>query len=29
VMPTAPDAELEAFLAKWTPAHDYDPRKEM
>jgi DnaJ-class molecular chaperone len=29
VMPTTPDPELEAFLAKWTPAHDYDPRKEM
>jgi len=29
VMPKAPDAELETFLAGWTPPADYDPRKEM
>ncbi len=29
VMPMGPDPELDAFLAKWTPAHEYDPRKEM
>ncbi|MGA8713458.1 MAG: DnaJ C-terminal domain-containing protein [Roseiarcus sp.] len=29
VMPMGPDPELEAFLTKWTPAHEYDPRKEM
>ena len=29
VMPKAPDAELEAFLAGWTPPASYDPRKEM
>ena len=25
--PSAPDAELEAFLSKWTP--NYDPRRDM
>jgi DnaJ-class molecular chaperone len=29
VMPKAPDPELEAFLADWTPAAGDDPRKEM
>jgi DnaJ-class molecular chaperone len=29
VMPKAPDAELESFLAGWTPKGDDDPRKEM
>ena len=29
VMPKAPDAELETFLAGWTPPAGYDPRKEM
>ena len=29
VMPKEPDAELEAFLAGWTPPAGYDPRKEM
>ena len=29
VMPKAPDPELEAFLANWTPAAGDDPRKEM
>ncbi len=28
-MPKAPDAELDAFLSKWTPPSSYDPRKEM
>ena len=28
-MPTQPEPELEAFLADWTPASNYDPRKEM
>ena len=29
MMPAAPDAELDAFLASWTPPSSYDPRKEM
>jgi len=29
VMPKEPDAELDSFLAGWTPAVSYDPRKEM
>ena len=29
VMPKEPDAELEAFLAGWTPPAGYDPRREM
>lgn len=29
VMPKEPDAELENFLAQWTPPASYDPRKEM
>ena len=29
VMPKAPDAELDSFLAGWTPPASYDPRKEM
>ena len=29
VMPKEPDAELDAFLAGWTPPSSYDPRKEM
>jgi DnaJ-class molecular chaperone len=28
-MPTEAEPELEAFLAKWTPASNYDPRKEV
>ncbi len=28
-MPKEAEPELEAFLAKWTPASNYDPRKEM
>ena len=28
-MPTEAEPELEAFLANWTPASNYDPRKEM
>lgn len=29
VMPKEPNAELDAFLAGWTPPAGYDPRKEM
>ena len=29
VMPKPPDAELDSFLAGWTPPAGYDPRKEM
>ena len=29
VMPKEPDAELDSFLAGWTPKPGYDPRKEM
>lgn len=29
VMPKEPDAELDSFLAGWTPKPSYDPRKEM
>jgi DnaJ-class molecular chaperone len=29
VMPKAPDAELDSFLAGWTPPASYDPRGEM
>jgi DnaJ-class molecular chaperone len=29
VMPTEAEPALEAFLANWTPASNYDPRKEM
>jgi len=29
MLPTEPDAELEAFLAKCTPGPNYDPRREM
>lgn len=29
VLPTKPNAELEAFLATWEPGPDYDPRKDM
>jgi DnaJ-class molecular chaperone len=29
VMPKEAEPELEAFLAHWTPASSYDPRKEM
>jgi len=29
MMPTQSEPELEAFLAGWTPASSYDPRKEM
>jgi DnaJ-class molecular chaperone len=29
MMPTEAEPELEAFLASWTPASNYDPRKEM
>ncbi|MEQ1809442.1 MAG: J domain-containing protein [Terricaulis sp.] len=29
VLPTAPNAELEAFAASWAPGPDYDPRKDM
>jgi DnaJ-class molecular chaperone len=29
MMPTGAEPELEAFLANWTPASNYDPRKEM
>jgi DnaJ-class molecular chaperone len=29
VMPAEPDSELDAFLARWSPASSYDPRKEM
>ena len=28
-MPKTPDAELDAFLSKWTPPASYDPRKEL
>ena len=28
-MPKTPDAELDAFLSKWTPPSSYDPREEM
>lgn len=29
VLPTAPNAELEAFASSWAPGPGYDPRKEM
>jgi DnaJ-class molecular chaperone len=29
VMPKPPDAELDAFLERWTPPPSYDPRREM
>ena len=29
MMPTEAEPELEAFLAKWTPASHYDPRKDL
>ncbi len=29
VMPTEPDADLDAFLSSWTPSASYDPRKDM
>lgn len=29
MLPTAPNAELEAFAASWAPGPDYDPRKDM
>ena len=29
VMPKEPDAELDSFLAGWTPPASYDPRREM
>ncbi len=29
VLPAAPNAALEAFVASWTPGADYDPRKDM
>jgi DnaJ-class molecular chaperone len=29
MMPTDAEPELDAFLADWTPAGAYDPRKEM
>ena len=29
MLPTKPDPALEEFLASWTPASDYDPRKDM
>jgi DnaJ-class molecular chaperone len=29
VMPKEPDAELDSFLAGWTPPSSYDPRREM
>ena len=29
VMPKAPDAALDSFLAGWTPPSSYDPRREM
>ena len=29
MMPTEAEPALEAFLASWTPAPSYDPRKEM
>ena len=29
VMPKEPDAELDNFLAGWTPPSSYDPRREM
>jgi DnaJ-class molecular chaperone len=29
MMPTEAEPELEAFLANWTPASHYDPRKEL
>lgn len=29
VLPTAPNAELEAFASSWDPGPDYDPRKDM
>lgn len=29
VLPTAADPALEEFLQSWTPAHEFDPRKDM
>lgn len=29
ILPRKSDAALESFLANWTPASDYDPRKDM
>jgi DnaJ-class molecular chaperone len=29
MMPTSPDAELDAFLTQWKPSSTYDPRAEM
>ena len=29
MMPTTPDAELDAFLTNWKPSSAYDPRKDM
>jgi DnaJ-class molecular chaperone len=29
VLPTKPNADLEAFLTTWEPGPDYDPRKDM
>lgn len=29
VLPKTPDAELEAFVRRWSDAHPYDPRAEM
>jgi DnaJ-class molecular chaperone len=29
VLPDAPDEDLEAFLAEWSPQHPYDPRADM
>ncbi|MGA8585884.1 MAG: DnaJ C-terminal domain-containing protein, partial [Roseiarcus sp.] len=29
MMPTEPEPELETFLANWTPASHYDPRKDL
>jgi DnaJ-class molecular chaperone len=29
MMPTEAEPELDAFLADWKPAANYDPRKEM
>jgi hypothetical protein len=29
MMPTTPEAELDAFLTNWKPSSAYDPRKDM
>ena len=29
MLPSEPNAELEAFLAEWVPGPNYDPRRDM